>query len=103
MLYEIPDVAEQPVRSITLAQPLEHRLEAGDFDILYVKEIRFTDSENLFGFTGEFFDIFRAWERYIPNAEDFEFVFQPLTIGCVVWVIHVESGESIHLTANVDW
>jgi hypothetical protein len=103
VLYGIPDVAEQPARSITLAQPLEHRLEAGDFDILYVKEIRFTDSENLFGFTGEFFDIFRAWERYGPNAEDFEFVFQPLTIGCVVWVIHVESGESIHLTANVDW
>jgi hypothetical protein len=37
VLYGIPDVAEQPVRSITLAQPLEHRLEAGDFDILYVK------------------------------------------------------------------
>jgi len=103
VLYVIPNVAERPVRSITLAQPPEHQLEAGDFDILYIKEIRFGDCENLFGFTGEYFDIFRAWERYSPNVEDFEFVFQPLTIGCEVLVIHVASGERLHLTANVDW
>jgi hypothetical protein len=101
-LYSIPNIADHPGRTMTLNQPLAHQVDADGKDILFVYAV-LKYGENLFGFTGEIFDIFRAWERYSENAEEFEFKFQPISIGCDIWVIHRESQESLCLTENVEW
>jgi hypothetical protein len=101
--YRISGIAEHPVRAMTLNQPIENQVVADDYDILYINNALFKDGENFFGFTGEFFDILRAWERYSENVTEFEFEFQPLSIGCEVSVIHIESGDRLHVTADVNW
>ena len=101
-LYVIPNIADCPGRTMTLNQHFEHQAVTNGNEIMFTYA-RLKDGDNLFGFSGEFFDIFHAWEYYSEDFELFEFEFQPLSIGCGVSVIHLASGEKIHLTANVEW
>ena len=101
--YKIPGSDDYPTFTFELPQPLERQVETDGFGIIYINDALFDDGENFFGFTGEFFDIFRSWKLYSENATEFEFEFQPLSIGCEVWVIHIESGERLHLTAGANW
>jgi hypothetical protein len=101
--YKIPGSDDYPTFTVELPQPLEHQVETDGFGILFVNEALFGAGDNFFGFTNKFFENFRAWNRYNENAADFEFEFQPLSIGCEVSVVHLESGERLHLTADVNW
>ena len=101
--YKIPGSDDYPTFTFELPQLLERQVETDGFGILFVSDALFSADDNFFGFTGEFFKNFHAWNRYNENVEDFEFEFQPLSIGCEVSVIHIESGERLHLTAGANW
>lgn len=101
--YKIPRMDDYPTFTLELPQLLEHQVETNGFGILFVNDALFNADDNFFGFTSEFFEKFRAWNRYNENVEYFEFEFQPLSIGCEVSVIHVESSERLYLTADVNW
>ena len=70
---------------------------------LYPPDNRFTEGENIFGFYGDFFKIFHAWEWYSEDTEPFEFEFVPMSMGCLIRVLHIESNTLLDLTKDVDW
>ncbi len=59
--------------------------------------------EFLFGFYGKFIDIFRDWEWYSEDAEKYDFIFSPSSVGTAVTVCHRESGSLLELTRDVEW
>jgi hypothetical protein len=70
---------------------------------IYPHDNRFIDGENILGFYGDFFRLFHAWEWYSEDTEPFEFTFVPMSIGCLIRVLHIESDETLDLTKDVDW
>jgi hypothetical protein len=71
--------------------------------LIYVHDANFTEGENNFGFFGEFYEKFRAWEWYGEDLTAFEFWFAPLSVGCLMRVLHARSGSLLDLTKDVDW
>lgn len=59
--------------------------------------------EFLFGFYGEFMDIFRSWEWYSEDSEKYDFIFSPSSVGTAATVHHRENGSLIELTRDVEW
>lgn len=57
----------------------------------------------LFGFGGDFLKIFHRWTWYSEDLELFDFAFSPSSIGCTVLITHLPGGETLDLTADVDW
>jgi hypothetical protein len=59
--------------------------------------------EFLFGFYGEFLDMFHKWEWYSEDVEKYDFIFVPTSVGTMVNVRHQESGSILDLTRDVSW
>ena len=74
-----------------------------NFGILYPHDNYFKEGANQFGFYGDFFSVFHNWQWYSEDTEPFEFSFVPMSIGCLVRVLHVESNEPLDLTKDVGW
>jgi hypothetical protein len=58
--YKIPGSDDYPTFDFELPRPLEHQVETNGFGVLFVNDALFKDGDNFFGFTDEFYDIFRA-------------------------------------------
>jgi hypothetical protein len=71
--------------------------------LAYVHNSIFAEGENSFGFYDEFYELFRAWEWYGEDMTSFEFWFAPLSVGCLMRVLHTRSGSLLDLTKDVDW
>ena len=61
------------------------------------------DQEIYLMITPEFLPILTAWSAWGEPLSQYEFVFNPSSVGCAVLVQHVGSGESINLTKDVNW
>lgn len=97
---------EAPPLEITISQKIEtdipERFQVG-YGILAPSDNYFKAGENQFGFYGEFFSAFHQWRWYSEDIELFEFSFVPMSIGCLVRVLHIDSNETLDLTQNVNW
>ena len=88
---------------IVLPNPTQTQALAKGYGIISVNDSRFAKGENYFGFFGDFFKIFHAWEWYSEDTEPFEFRFLPSSVGCFASVFHLESGALLDLTKDVQW
>jgi len=59
--------------------------------------------EFLFGFYGEYLDMYRAWKWYSEDVENFDFIFAPTSVGTMAHVLHRESGTVLDLTRDFNW
>ncbi len=59
--------------------------------------------EFLFGFYGQFIDIFHGWEWYSEDAGKYDFIFVPTSVGTMVSIRHRESESLLDLTRDVQW
>ena len=82
-------------------QVYEEPSEGGGF--IYPHDNQFIDGENTLGFYGDFFKLFHNWEWYSENIKPFEFVFVPMSIGCLFKVLHLETNTLLDLTKDIDW
>ena len=61
------------------------------------------DQEIYLMITPEFFPLLTAWPAWGAPLTQYEFVFNPSSVGCAVQVQHMGSGDSINLTKDVNW
>jgi hypothetical protein len=61
------------------------------------------DQEIYLMITSEFLPILAEWPFWGEPLTQYDFIFNPSSVGCAVLVQHVESGESINLTKDVNW
>jgi hypothetical protein len=97
---------EPPPLELMLPQKIEIEIPRKlqeNFGILYPHDNYFKEGENQFGFYSEFFSIFHNWQWYSEDTEPFEFSFVPMSIGCLVRVLHIQSKEMLDLTKDVGW
>jgi len=59
--------------------------------------------EFLFGFYGEFLEMFRKWEKYSKDMGMYDFSFTLTSIGTMMVVSHRESKSLLDLTRDVNW
>ena len=74
-----------------------------NFGVFYPHDNQFKAGENTFAFFGEFFQLFHAWKWYSEDTDPFEFQFIPMSVGCLVRVLHIESNTLLDLTEDVGW
>ena len=84
----------------TVEFQVDHLYNTG---LVYVDGSRFTSGENHFGFYGEFFEIYRNWKCYREGAVGFEFRFYPLSVGCMMRILHLKTESLLDLTKDVHW
>jgi hypothetical protein len=53
--------------------------------------------------TPDLLPILENWEFFGSPLSEYEFSFEPLTVGTQVWVRHLGSGNQIDLTGGIDW
>ena len=97
---------EAPPLELTLPQKIENQIPERlqeNFGILDPHDNSFKQGDNHFGFHGEFFSIFHNWQWYNEDVEAFEFSFVPMSIGCLVRILHLESNTLLDLTKDVEW
>ena len=89
---------------LNLPDSLAWQFSGETFGIPYVHDSYFeAGHEHWFGVCAEFFDMFRRWKWYSEDVENFEFQFYPMSVGCMARIIHIESGEILDLTQDVEW
>lgn len=59
--------------------------------------------EFLFGFYGQFMDIFHGWKWYSEDAEKYDFTFVPTSVGTMASIRHRKSKSVLDLTRDVKW
>lgn len=59
--------------------------------------------ELLLSITADLYPLLAAWSHYGKALRQYEFIFGPLTVGTLIEVRHVESGEGLDLTKDVAW
>lgn len=59
--------------------------------------------EFLFGFYGQFMDMFHEWKWYSEDVEKYDFIFVPTSVGTMAIVRHRASGSLLDLTRDVQW
>jgi hypothetical protein len=86
-----------PKSMLTEAEVYKHIGIVGPDDTLtYLPEF-------LFGFYGEYLDMYREWEWHNEDVKKFDFIFAPTSVGTMVNVLHRESGALLDLTRNFEW
>lgn len=100
--YRIEASPLEIVLPLQIESQVPEELQKG-YGILAPHDNAFNAGGNPFGFYGDFFSIFHNWQWYSEDIETFEFSFVPTSIGCLVRILHVESGETLNLTKDVNW
>lgn len=100
--YRIEAPPLEIVLPLKIESQVPEELQKG-YGILAPHDNDFNKGANHFGFYGDFFAIFNNWQRYSEDVEAFEFSFVPTSIGCLVRILHLESGETLDLTQDVNW
>jgi len=88
---------------LTIPNKIEITVPSDNYGILSADDSQFKEGVNQFGFHGEFFQLFHAWEWYSEDSEPFKFSFYPSSVGCVATVLHLESKDLLDLTKDLQW
>ncbi|MBN2131291.1 MAG: hypothetical protein JW741_17455 [Sedimentisphaerales bacterium] len=70
----------------------------------FLEETRAEDTDEMvFTVTQDLYPLWLEWERYGEALQSYAFSFIPSSIGCIVHIRHIATGEILDLTENVNW